>query len=322
MTPGYRAARPSSTHELFFGVFQFPADLIALNAVKDWKRRSGKSACLIEEFWSWRVRGLRGVLRHLDTFDAVFTSCAQSVDTLQRYLSVPVEYLPPGVDSLLFAPTTALEARPIAVCNIGRRSEDVHEQLLKWSKRAARFYYFDSLAHKRVVRDPGQHRYLLASILKRSGFFLANHAKFNVSTDTAEQQEVGFRFFEGTAGGAILIGTPPCNEQFEQLFPWRDAIIVPENGSDGLGEFLECLESDPDRLLAARRQNVLGALQRHDWLYRWLQVLKAVGIAPGDEVAKRMRALGAAASRFDDASVVESGDPLQIGSGAESSREL
>jgi hypothetical protein len=67
------------------------------------------------------------------------------------------------------------------------------------------------------------------------------------------------------------------------MFPWPDAVIeVRPDGSDIL-EVLAELASDPARVAAAAQRNAVGSLLRHDWVYRWKEILKVAGLelAPG-----------------------------------------
>ena len=61
-------------------------------------------------------------------------------------------------------------------------------------------YEFDSIIG-REVRDVREHRLLLANTIKNSRYFIVQTAKVDREDHTAGQQEVGFRYFEGAAGG-------------------------------------------------------------------------------------------------------------------------
>jgi hypothetical protein len=41
---------------------------------------------------------------------------------------------------------------------------------------------------------------------------------------------------------------------------------------------IKALDADPERQNRIRRTGVVQALMRHDWVYRWEAVLKAVGL--------------------------------------------
>ncbi|MEO0587186.1 MAG: glycosyltransferase family 1 protein, partial [Planctomycetota bacterium] len=73
------------------------------------------------------------------------------------------------------------------------------------------------------VVDALQHRTLLAQTIQRCKFFIANRGFVNDLGAT--QQEIGARFYEGAAGGAVLIGDVPDTALFRETFDWPDAAI-------------------------------------------------------------------------------------------------
>jgi hypothetical protein len=48
-------------------------------------------------------------------------------------------------------------------------------------------------------------------------------------------------------------------------------------------------------MAAASRNNVVNALRRHDWVYRWERVLDSVGLPHTEAMRERRRRLGALA---------------------------
>ena len=54
--------------------------------------------------------------------------------------------------------------------------------------------------------DYRQHRELFANMAKRSRYFLVSPAKIDRTDETRGQVEIGHRYFEGAAAGAVMIG--------------------------------------------------------------------------------------------------------------------
>jgi hypothetical protein len=80
------------------------------------------------------------------------------------------------------------------------------------------------------------------------------------------------------------------------MFPWTDAVIeIRPDGSDVV-DVLSCLESQPDRLQEIGRRNAAESLLRHDWVYRWKEILTTAGIEPSPAMAARGRCLQKLAS--------------------------
>jgi hypothetical protein len=151
------------------------------------------------------------------------------------------------------------------------------------------FYIYDSFPAMAKMEpiDYKQHRDLFANIAKRSKYFLVSPAKMNNSLETRGQVEVGYRYFEGAAAGAVLIGQAAECEAFRELFPWPDAVVAIEpNGSDTL-EVLADLASDPARVSAIGRRNAVESLLRHDWIHRWKRIFQLSGIELSPAMAAR-----------------------------------
>jgi len=66
------------------------------------------------------------------------------------------------------------------------------------------------------------------------------------------------------------------------------------DGSDVV-ETLESLRAQPDRLEEMSRRNAREALLRHDWVYRWMQILAIAGLEPTPRMSARVDRLRALA---------------------------
>ena len=265
----------------------------------------------MEEIWAGEIEQWQGHIELLRSFDHVFVSSVRSVETLQHHLGVPVSYLPAGVDALRFCPAGAWPERVVEVCSIGRRSPITHRALRAWARREQRFYHYDTLAGPRDVLEPVEHREMLAALIQRSRYFIANRARTARTTGSVEPQEIGFRFFEGSAGGAVLLGEAPRTPEFLRNFDWPDAVIPLAYHAEDAPERIAELDAQPERLERARRANVRNALLRHDWLHRWTRVLALAGLEPLEAFARRREGLEQQAARMAEPSAglrrVESG---------------
>lgn len=126
--------------------------------------------------------------------------------------------------------------------------------------------------------DYQEHRTLYSNLIKRTRYYIANKAKFDQPEQTRGQEEIGARFFEGAAGGSVMIGTPPACDAFEQNFDWEDAVIKIPADADNIVELLTELDAQPQRLQRIREENVINTLLRHDWVYRWQKILEILDL--------------------------------------------
>ena len=277
--PGVRSLRIKKNYELFVAIFQFPRDVLTLNAVEGWKDHCRESLCWVDDVWLGELHKLRGHLKLMSKFDYVLLNCSASVQQVQNIIRRPCSYIVPAVDMIRFCPYPNPPVRCIDVYSMGRRSDVTHRSLLKMAERGEIFYIYDT-GERMQTQHPREHRSLIASIAKRSRYFVANTAKINYPSETRGQVEVGFRFFEGAGAGTVMIGETPENEVFHKNFDWSDAVIHVPYGAENIGEILAELDSQPKRLDAARKNNVLQSLLRHDWVYRWRDILNIAGLEP------------------------------------------
>ena len=88
-----------------------------------------------------------------------------------------------------------------------------------------------------------------------------------------------------------MIGEAPDCEAYRELFGWPEAVIqIQPDGSDIMA-VLSDIGSDPQRMAAISRRNVKEALLRHDWVYRWNELFRVVGIEPSPGMAARKQHL-------------------------------
>jgi hypothetical protein len=296
------APRPSTVplerdYELFFPVFNHAHELYALATVPDWRRRCRRAACFVNELWVDQLP--RYLLELLADFDHVFLGVRHPVDKVARIVGRPCSYLPLAADVLRFAPRAPGAARPIDVCNIGRRSPVTHAALMQLAGEGRAFYYYDTVAasgaggKQRTFRvdDAREHRLLLASLLQRSRYFIANRGRINEPEFTKGRDEISGRFYEGAAAGAVLLGEAPRTEEFARQFGWPDAVIPLPFDSPDVGGVLSALDADPSRLARIRRDNVRQAALQHDWVHRLRKVFETLGLEPTEAMAARERLL-------------------------------
>jgi hypothetical protein len=277
-------------YDLLFAVFHFPQDLAHLDAVRGWRKRCRKAVCFIVELWTPEVRDYRSYLELLRDFDHVFVFNSVVMDSVSRIAGRPVGYMATGIDAARFAPYPSPPERVIDCYWYGRRSPTGHRQLAAMAERRELFYVHDTIRQNPMV-DYRQHRVLLASLLQRSRYAMAYRINEDRLVRTEGDEGLTARLFEITAAGAVMLGSRPHCGEFDRFFDWPDALIdVPWEPKDMRAVLAE-LDAQPERLALARRRNVANALRRHDWVYRWQQVLEAAGMAPLPAFTRRVERL-------------------------------
>ncbi len=300
-----RIARPQLRHEyevIFIGLTGAMQLAKYAPYFAEWKDKARLVVCYLEELWSDWLKH-ESLIEPLTAFDHVLLGCNGTVDELCSAIRRPVTYLTPAVDMERFCPYPNPPRRTIDVRSMGRRSEKTHRALRRWAEATGATYLYDSRSRAvPSLRRPAEHRDLTAEVLKRSRYFLVNPPKVDRPEDTAGQQEIGLRFYEGAGAGCVLLGQSPRCAAFDENFDWPDAVVELPYDSEDAPEVIRALDADPARVARIRRENVARCLERHDWVHRWIFALGELGLLPREAAVERRRRLAerAAEVRADE----------------------
>jgi len=279
--PGLKKVRLTQDYDLFVAVCQYSHDFLNINAIEGWKDRCKVSVCWIDEFWAAEIPDCEYWIHALEKFDYVFVAFEGTVESLSKAINKPCRWLSGAVDTLRFSPYPNPPHRVIDVYSIGRRREGIHRELCKVARNGSLFYLHDTFRGSvSDVYDFREHRDLFSSVAKRSRYFMVAPGKVNSLDETLGQEEIGHRYYEGAAAGAVMIGQAPNTDSFCKMFPWSDAVVkVQPDGSDVM-DVLARLDNAPERIYAISQRNATEALLRHDWMYRWKELLQVAGLDP------------------------------------------
>jgi hypothetical protein len=271
-------------YDLFVAMVKGREDLRYVQLIKGLHERCRKLVCLIDELWPDDVARLsRSDLELMRGFDYIFLNLESGVDATKQLTQRSPQFMPYGVDALGFCPYPGSPRRSIDVFCMGRRPAGIHQALLACAEQDGIFYVYDTVSNFSVI-DPSEHRRLLSNTIKRSRYFIAYPGKFDQGMS---QFVLGNRYFEGAAGGAILLGKGAANTPYERYFDWPDAVLsTPVDGSQ-IAELIADLDGQPERLARIRRDGVINVLLRHDWAYRWRQILETVGLPVSRGILER-----------------------------------
>lgn len=293
LNPGLRKIELNKNFDLFFMVCLVARDVLSLNALKGWRERCQTAVLWIDEIWAGELLKYKGLLKIMSKFDYVVTGFNASVLTIQEAIKGACFCISPGIDAIRFCPYPNPPLRSIDVYSMGRRSSSVtHQALLEMADQKRIFYYYDTIGNGIMnTQVYTQHRNLIANIAKRSRYFIVHPAKIDEPKTTYGQSELGFRFFEGAAAGTIMIGERPETQTFKKHFDWSDSVIPIPHDAPNISEILTKLDSQTERLETIRINNVVNSLLRHDWVYRWKEIIDIVGMKPRPALEVREKRL-------------------------------
>ena len=298
----YHPIRLVREYDLFIVYLPVWTDLIQIPAVRHWKNHCKVSICWIDEFWASGVAKLKSYLSVLRDFDHIVLGLEGTVNVMHDAINLPCHWLPHGVDALRFGPYPNPPPRVIDIYSIGRIWDGVHKAFLNYTTKNGLFYIYDTFhAADTRIMNYRVHREMISNMIKRCRFFPVFPAKMDIKHQSKGQSEVGARYYEGSAAGAVMIGQVPDCGSFRKLFDWQDAVIeIRQDGSD-VFDILTQLDSEPERLLEISRRNAIEALLRHDWVYRWKKILDIAGLPPAPELKIRENRLKKMAEQIGNA---------------------
>jgi hypothetical protein len=299
--------RPSTVtlerdYGLFFPVFNHAHELFALATVPGWRKRCRVAACFVNELWADKLpRYLLELLRRV-------RPRLRGPPPHRRRGGTPGRaalHLPSPGDGCpsLFAAARAAGTRhrrlqhrppvggdPRGARPPGPRAADLlllrHHRRQRGGRKQRTFH----------VDNPAEHRLLLAGLLQRSRYFIANRSRVNEPEVTKGRDEISGRFYEGAAAGTVMLGEGPRTEEFQEQFDWPGAVTPLPFDSPDAGRVLAALDDDPARLAQIRNDNVRNAALRHDWVHRIRDAFKTLGLAPTEGMRAREARLQALAA--------------------------
>lgn len=277
-------------YDLLFYVCQFLEEVQEIEQITDWRNRARKAVIFVLESWTSTFDHYRAELETLSKFDHVFVLNGSCVDTLSARISAPVTQLNTAADCLRAAPAHPRAARAIDLLCIGRTHPVQHTHLQQAAAAMGLFYHHE-IWKRSFTDDWAAVRMQNAEMIKRSKYFLvwapdAYHQKWR--NGRGQDHALSTRYFEGAAGGAVILGTRPECPEFDAAFDWPDAVIPLTSDPRAV---LAALDRDPLRVFRARHANVTQCLRRHDWAHRWSQVLSTLGLPRTTAHANRLTTL-------------------------------
>jgi hypothetical protein len=279
------------SYELLFVSSQSAADLYNVGSCAMWRSTARVSMCYIDELYPSDVAALGSLLKVLKRFDHILVSVRDTVKPLASATGRPCHFLAPSTDTLKFCPYPAAPTRVIDFYAMGaNRPPETHKALLRMAEEGDWYYMYDSVINSPVTSH-AEHRSRLADMMKRTRFFLVTAVRRYNPERTGGHQELGMRYFEGAAAGAVLIGDAPCNESFQENFGWQDSVIPLPFDSGDIADVIGELEADPSRLERIRKTNAVNSLRRHDHVHRWGQILSIGGLKETRGMEARRREL-------------------------------
>lgn len=295
-------ADPAVAGDLFFALLADANGIGMLPHVAEQAGAAEQRVAWIVELWTRQVPDVADYLRQLRGFDRIIVSNRQVAGAVEELSGVPCSYLPMAVDAERYAPRLPnLPARQVDVASWGRRLQGTHAPLVQALADGRIYYHYDTVDGADVT-DYVEHRLAQASLLQRSRYsvvYRINDEPGRIKR-TGGEESLTNRYFEALAAGTIMLGSAPDSEEWNEAFPWPDAIVPLRAPAPDVLDVIEELDRDPARIDRARRAAISTFLHRHDWAHRWREVLALVGVEEHPRLAQRLDRLRERAGAWDD----------------------
>ena len=233
-----------------------------LDLYKGWIDGSGFRILYLMDTFPAQIPALRRVLRAA-RWDLAVTSFRCAVPMLETATQRKWHSVPQGISPARFAPPPEA-GRVIEFSAYGRRVPAVHKHLLRQSIEAGTHYDFSACARlaDNVSVESAYRQY--AWHLGRSAFTFCWPVEVTSPERAAMLSPVTCRWFEAAASGTVVLGKPPRDPDFVELFG-PDAVIGVDPAITS--EELAQLVSDLTRRRASLREAAMA--RRSDRIERW-----------------------------------------------------
>jgi hypothetical protein len=277
----------NDNYDLLFVVIQHPTDLLILDGCPGWREKCRTAIVYLEELYPVELQ-YEKMLLPLKQFDYVVTNCYVTAQLMREKLGINAVFGALATDAIRFCPLPKNPQRVIDFLSVGRRSQMTHQALLDMARQRDFYYVYDTFSPK-AVSSPSEHREMFATRAIRSRYFLANKPQVDNPSKTAGHEDVGMRYYEAIATGAVMVGEPPLKAaKWAEHFPYEDACIrLPWDSTDVM-PFLDALDAQPERLERIRHANVMNSLTNHDWAHRWRDILELADLPKLPGLERRM----------------------------------
>lgn len=267
----------------------FPKSKFLCNADVLWVPLMAPEDFQLDLFNGWDISAKRKILYLFDTFphqfylikkivkrykwDLLITSFSEAVEPLTKITKRQWHCVPQGVNLSRFYPRQwgKEEIPPIFISVYGRRRESYHAEIKKWCLRNQRWYDYTTAASHRLSVPTQDNYACLANHIGSSIFSVCWPMEIVDSPRSGGLSPITCRWFEGAASGAVLVGQPPQDPLFDELFG-KDAVLrTPEKLHDVAG-WLDELQADASQL----RAKVLVRLSQYKDKWSWESRVQAI----------------------------------------------
>lgn len=223
---------------------------------RGWDRNAGRTLLYLFDSFEAQVPQIRKLLA-AGRWDVLVTSFPAAVPMLERETGRRWHAVPQGVMPDRFHLLPEGEEPVIAFSSYGRRWPALHDAIKGFCQRKRLHYDYTVAAGLQPNTDPRDNYDILAWHLRQSWFTVGWPVELTNPNRVRTFSPITCRWFEAAAAGAVVVGGPPTDPAFDELFgPGFVELILPDADAAGLANRL-------DELWERRRELRADRLRRH-----------------------------------------------------------
>jgi hypothetical protein len=201
--------------DVLWAVLMGPEDY-SLDVFRRWDRHVGFKILYLFDTMERQLPSIRAVLRSVK-WDLTITSFQGAVPFLEEETQRQWFAVPQGVKLDRFRPAPAQD-RLIDFSAYGRRLPAIHEAVKAFCAETGRYYDYTTTAGLMPGTDPTEQYDQYAWRLRHSGFTFCWPVETTNPDRVRTFSPITCRWFEAAASGTVVVGQPPKDAGFEDLF--------------------------------------------------------------------------------------------------------
>lgn len=278
---GLRRFVPKLTHQLkadVLWVALMGPESFSLDLFKAWDTNIGVKVLYLFDTMEKQLPSLRQLLRATN-WDFTIASFSGAKQFLEKETQREWYIVPQGVNLQRFCPA-GLEEKLISFCAYGRRVPQVHETIKDYCLRTAKHYEYTTAATLRPQLDPRENYSIYAWHLNHAIFNFCWPVELTNPTRVETFSPITCRWFEAASSGNVIIGQPPNDPGFAEIFGADLVIPVdPAAGPESLNSTWENLWHNRHRYLRAALERRARLSRVWSWESRVFEMLKIIGLS-------------------------------------------
>jgi hypothetical protein len=277
--------------DVSWAVLMGPEEHAPLDLFRNWDRRAGFKILYLFDTMERQLSSIRAVLRSAK-WDLTITSFHGAVPYLEEQTQRRWFAVPQGVKLDRFRPA-APQRRLIDFSAYGRRLARVHESVKRFCTETGRYYDYTTTTRLAPGIDPQEQYDHYAWRLRHSAFNFCWPVEATNPDRVRTFSPITCRWFEAAASGAVVVGQPPKDDGFSEMFG-KDFVVPldPARRHDDLFRLWSQLMAERDVQLEVARQRHARLSDNWSWRRRVKDILEIAGLAARDgESEPRERAL-------------------------------